>query len=331
MAVNVVRFRRDGSDAWGVVEGGGRPRSVAELDLDCSTTGAFVTAAARAVALGGLGAHRTGRSVSLDEIDVLSPVTDDADLICQAINYRSHMRECGFDPKTSPFNVFFAKASSSLAAPTTEIVCPAGVAYLDYEVEIGLVLGSRVVGPVDIAAENLADHVVAIVALNDVSARDVQLAETQFYRAKSYRTFTPTGPHLTLVDGSDLARFDELRLRLWVNGELRQESTAADMIHRPAETLTELSSVQNWRPGDLVATGTPGGCALRVPRWPLRVAALAMSPARRFDAVRSAAAKNPRRLRPGDVVEASIATDDGAIDLGRQRCLVVAQHDRPGT
>ena len=164
-----------------------------------------------------------------------------------------------------------------------------------------------------------------------IIARDVQLAETQFYRAKSYRTFTPTGPHLTLVDGSDLARFDELRLRLWVNGELRQESTAADMIHRPAETLTELSSVQNWRPGDLVATGTPGGCALRVPRWPLRVAALAMSPTRRFDAVRSAAAKNPRRLRPGDVVEASIATDDGAIDLGRQRCLVVAQHDRPGT
>ena len=95
------------------------------------------------------------------------------------------------------------------------------------------------------------------------------------------------------------------------------------MVHRPPETLTELSSLQDWEAGDLLATGTPGGCALQAPARPIALLAQLVSPARRQSLVRRVAARNTRRLRPGDVVEASIRTDDGAIDLGVQRNTIV--------
>lgn len=316
MAVDVIRYHHGGTESWGVLDG----PTVRPVLSRYPTTRSFITEAADAVRRG---EHPLGEPIAVVDTDVLSPVTTDAQFICQAINYRTHMAESGFDPRTSPFNVFFRKASSSIAGPTTDVVSPPGVEYLDHEVEIGLVLGSDVDSATTVTAEDLADHVAALVALNDVSARDLQLAETQFYKSKSFRTFGPTGPHLTLVDAGDLARFAEIRLRLWVNGELRQDELAADMIHRPAATLTELSSVQDWRAGDLLATGTPGGCALHVPTFPLRAIAQIVSPARRLALVRRSAARNDRRLRPGDLVELHVGTDDGAIDLGRQRTRVV--------
>ena len=112
---------------------------------------------------------------------------------------------------------------------------------------------------------DLARYVAALVVANDVSARQIQLTKTQFYEAKSYPTFTPVGPWLTLVDAADLARLSSLRLTLRVNGEVRQDSTAADMIVRPARALTLLSRFQPMAPGDLLLTGTPGGTALKAP------------------------------------------------------------------
>ena len=100
-----------------------------------------------------------------------------------------------------------------------------------------------------ITEDNLAEYVAGLVVTNDVSARDVQLPQTQFYEAKSYPTFTPVGPWLTLVNASDLARLDSLRLTLSVNGQVRQVSTAADMIVRPARALTLLSRFQPMAPG----------------------------------------------------------------------------------
>ena len=108
-------------------------------------------------------------------------------------------------------------------------------------------------------ALSLARYVAALVTANDVSARQVQLTKTQFYEAKSYPTFTPVGPWLTLVDAADLARLSSLRLTLRVNGETRQDSTAAEMIVQPARALTLLSRFQPMAPGDLLLTGTPGG------------------------------------------------------------------------
>ncbi len=318
MAMNVIRYRRDGEVQWGVVEG----TDVHPLLARHASTGSFVTDAAPSVMAG---EHPTDPPVSIDTVELLSPVTTDQQFLCQAINYHSHLEESGLAPGASPFNIFFRKASSSIAPATTDIVCPDHVAFLDYEAEIGLVLSSEVAGPQSVTDGDLGGHVAALVAVNDVSARDVQLAETQFYKAKSYRTFGPTGPHLTLVDDADLARFAELRVRLWVDGQIRQDAYASDMVHGPAASLTELSSVQDWQPGDLLATGTPGGCALQAPSTPVRMIAQAMSPRRRHALVRRRASSVDARLRPGDHIEVHVGTDDGAIDLGRQHTTVTGR------
>jgi len=314
--VNVVRYQHEGDVRWGVAEEG----SVFPVAGDYPTTRDFMLqGAARARD----GATTAGGSIALSAVDVLCPITRERQFICQAINYHSHMRESGVDPASNPFNIFFRKASSCLAAATTDIVCPSHVEFLDYEVEIGLVLSRDVSSAVAVGEDDLASYVGALVLLNDVSARDVQLPETQFYKGKSYRTFGPAGPWLTLVTAEELRRFPELRLRLSVNGEVRQDALASDMVHRPPATLTELSAVQDWEAGDLLATGTPGGCALQAPAKPIALFAQLVSPARRQALVRREAARNTKRLRPGDVVEASIGTDDGSIDLGTQRNEVV--------
>ena len=319
MAVNVIRFASGDRTGWGVVdaEDGTRARPVVG---EHRTTGDFIAHAATAVRQGTAALEDP---VPIDELDLLCPITENQQFICQAINYRSHMKESGLDPESSPFNIFFRKASSCLAPADTDIVKPQHVEFLDYELEIGLVLSKDVVGPVGVDAGDLASHVAALVMVNDVSARDVQLPELQFYKGKSYRTFGPAGPYLTLVDEDDLARFAELRLRLAVNGEVRQDAFASDMIHTPAPTLTELSGVQNWSPGDIVATGTPGGCALQAPPKPLAMVAQMVSAKRRADLIRRAAARNDQRLQPGDRIEATVASADGRVDLGTQACSVV--------
>ena len=317
MAVNVVRYREGERVAWGVVAGD----RISPIDGEFETTRDFMLhGAERARA----GAAEAAGSVALSDVEILSPITPDRQFLCQAINYHSHMRESGFDPASNPFNIFFRKASSCLAPANTDIVKPDHVEFLDYEVEIGLVFSRDVNEPVHVGPDDLSHYVGALVLLDDVSARDVQLPETQFYKGKSYRTFGPAGPYLTLVSADELRRFDALRLRLSVNGEVRQDSLASDMVHRPPETLTELSALQDWEAGDVLATGTPGGCALQAPAKPLALLAQLVSPARRQALVRRVAARNARRLKPGDELEASIRTDDGALDLGVQRNRVVA-------
>lgn len=316
MALNIARFRNDQRSGWGVVRGD----TLVPIAGDFSTTAEFVTQAADALMRD---AAELETPLALADVDVLCPITTNQQFLCQAINYRSHMTESGINPATSPFNIFFRKASSCLSPADTDITVPRHVAYCDYEVEIGLVLRQPVTEPTLVTPESLAEHVAGLVVVNDISARDVQLSEGQFYKAKSYRTFGPVGPWLTLVDAEDLARFDELRLRLSVNGEIRQDGLAEEMIHKPATSLTELSEVQDWGPGDLLATGTPGGCALQAPPKPIAAIAQLLSPKRRHALVQKSAARNPHRLVPGDLVTAHAGSEDGTIDLGEQRNHVV--------
>jgi 2-keto-4-pentenoate hydratase/2-oxohepta-3-ene-1,7-dioic acid hydratase in catechol pathway len=316
MATNVARYHDGRRPAWGVVDGS----FLRPIEGEFATTAAFMSAASRAVAHGDAD---LGEARDLDKLRILCPITENQQVICQAINYRSHMAESGTSPESSPFNIFFRKASSCLAPADTDIVRPSHVEFLDYELEIGLVFSDHVTEPIEVEPADLSSHVGALVMLNDVSARDVQIPETQFYKGKSYRTFGPAGPWLTLVDAGELKRFSELHLRLSVNGEARQDAFASDMVHQPAPTLTELSGVQNWSPGDILATGTPGGCALQAPPKPLAALAQILSPKRRAELLRRAATRNPKRLDTGDQITATIRTDDGAIDLGEQRCSVV--------
>jgi 2-keto-4-pentenoate hydratase/2-oxohepta-3-ene-1,7-dioic acid hydratase in catechol pathway len=237
-------------------------------------------------------------------------------------NFESHVKDAGMDPKTVPLT-FFRKSSASISGPFDDIVRPSHVRLLDYEVEIGLVIGRDIPVGTTLTDANLADYVAALAITNDVSARDIQLPQTQFYEAKSYPTFTPVGPALVLVNAEELARFGDLRLRLRVNGDERQNALVeGDMLYRPLQALQSLARFQDLAAGDLVLTGTPVGTALSAPPKPIEIIGNLLPPAVKWKAFFARQAKNPKYLRHGDVVEASIATDDGAIDLGTQRLTV---------
>ncbi|MEU0134106.1 fumarylacetoacetate hydrolase family protein [Streptomyces sp. NPDC006296] len=252
---------------------------------------------------------------------LLSPVTVPARVVAQMVNYRSHARDSGFDPDTVP-PAFFRKASGSVCGPTDDVRCPAHVGFLDHEVELGLVVGRRIEVGTVVTEDDLADTVAGLVLTDDVSARDIQLTRTQFYEAKSYPTFTPVGPYLTLVDAGELAALERLRLTLSVNGEIRQDSTVADMIVKPARALTLLARFQALDPGDLVLTGTPGGTALKAPGPVLEKIGALLPPAVKWRAFFKRQADNPHYLTDGDVIAATITDPFGGIDLGRQTNVV---------
>ncbi|MFD5178240.1 fumarylacetoacetate hydrolase family protein [Nocardia sp. NPDC058379] len=259
--------------------------------------------------------------VPAHELVPLSPVTAPCRVVAQMTNFASHVRDSGGDPDSVPLT-FFRKASGSISGPHDDVVRPSHVRLLDYEVEIGLVFGRELPVGTEVDAGNLADYIAGLVVTNDISARDVQLPQTQYYEGKSYPTFTPTGPALVLLEDGELERFADLRLRLWVNGDKRQDMTVADMIYRPLETVRALSRFQRMDPGDLLLTGTPVGTAISAPAKPVEILGAMLPPKLKWKLFFDRQAKNPRYLQDGDVVEATIGTDDGTIDLGTQRTTV---------
>jgi 2-keto-4-pentenoate hydratase/2-oxohepta-3-ene-1,7-dioic acid hydratase in catechol pathway len=210
-------------------------------------------------------------------------------------------------------------------AADSAVVRPNGVRFLDYELELGLVLRRDIRGPVHVTEVNLHEFVGAAVIVNDYSARDVQIPQMQFYKGKSFRTFGPVGPHLTLLDENNVDLVKHLRLRLTVNKQVRQDDTTANLVYGPAETLTELSRIHDFEAGDLLSTGTPAGCALSVPSPAKQRIAQLLPERKRWQLFSKIQAKRTQYLRPGDLVEATIRSDDGRIDLGLQRNLIVAE------
>jgi 2-keto-4-pentenoate hydratase/2-oxohepta-3-ene-1,7-dioic acid hydratase in catechol pathway len=316
MSVNLART----ADGWWVQTAAGLVR----LDLPAASTGELLTdrvALDRAVEAALAAPDRARPAESLD---LFSPVTAPTRVVAQMVNYRSHAVDSGMDPDLVP-PAFFRKASHSITGPTGDIIRPDGVGFLDYEVELGLVIGRDLPVGTTVTDEDLSRYVAALVVADDVSARQIQLTRTQFYESKSYPTFTPVGPWLTLVDTADLARLDTLRLTLSVNAQVRQDNTVADMIVRPARALTLLSRFQPLAAGDLLLTGTPGGTALKAPPKVLEKLGALLPPATRWKLFFRRQAGNPRYLHDGDVVTATIATDDHALGLGTQRTRVIGK------
>jgi 2-keto-4-pentenoate hydratase/2-oxohepta-3-ene-1,7-dioic acid hydratase in catechol pathway len=309
MTVSILRT----ADAWWVNTATG----AVKVDTEATTTaGLLADRAAIDAAVSG------SETVPLDSLALISPVTAPCRVVAQMTNFSSHVKDAGMDPKSIPLT-FFRKASGSITGPSGDIVRPAHVRFLDYEVEIGLVIGRAIPVGTEISEANLSDYVAGLVVTNDVSARDVQLPKTQFYEAKSYPTFTPAGPALVLLDADELKRFGDLRLRLRVNGEVRQDAKVnGDMIYPPVQALQALARFQRVDPGDLVLTGTPVGTALSAPPKPIEIIGSLLPPAMKWKAFFNRQAKNPKYLRDGDIVEAAVATDDGIIDLGSQRNVV---------
>ncbi|MGX1668105.1 fumarylacetoacetate hydrolase family protein [Streptomyces sp. NPDC055400] len=312
MSTNILRT----ADGWWVVRDAGAVR----IETKADTTADLL--ADRAAVHEAAASEDAGTPVA--ELDPVSPVTTPCRVVAQMVNYRSHARDSGFTGEFPP--AFFRKASGSVSGPRDTIVRPAHVKLLDYEVELGLVMGAPLPVGTVVEERDLPTYVAGLVLTNDVSARDIQLTRTQFYESKSYPTFTPTGPHLVLLEPEDFAHFLDLRLRLSVNGELRQDRTLADVIVHPAQALTLLARFQELAPGDLLLTGTPGGTALKAPPKAVKKIAALLPPAVKWQAFFKGQAKNPHYLHEGDLVTATIATPDGRIDLGEQRTPVAYAH-----
>jgi 2-keto-4-pentenoate hydratase/2-oxohepta-3-ene-1,7-dioic acid hydratase in catechol pathway len=312
------------ADGWWLVT----PAGLMTLGLPAVTTAGLL--ADRAALDEAVQAARAAAAAAPDDavpaksVELLSPVTAPARVVAQAVNYRSHAVDSGMNPDTVP-PVFFRKASHSITGPAGDIIRPDGVGFLDYEVELGLVIGAALPVGTTVTEASLARYVAALVVTNDISARQIQLTKAQFYESKSYPTFTPAGPWLTLVGAADLAELDSLRLRLSVNGQVRQDSTVADMIVRPAQALTALARFQPLAPGDLLLTGTPGGTALQAPAKAVAILAGLLPPATRWTLFFRRQARNPRYLRDGDVITATIASGDGQLDLGTQHNTVIGK------
>lgn len=309
MTISILRT----ADAWWVETSTG----AAQIATSATTTAELL---ADRAAIEAAAAHT--ETISVDGLDLVSPVTTPCRVVAQMTNYASHVKDSGMDPKTIPLT-FFRKSSASITGPFDDIVKPAHVRFLDYEVEIGLVIGRDIPVGTAISESNWSDFVAGLVVTNDVSARDIQLPQTQFYEAKSYPTFTPVGPALVLLARNELKRFGDLRLRLRVNGELRQDMLVdGDMLYGPVQALRSLTRFQDLAPGDLIMTGTPAGTALSAPPKPIEIIGSLLPPALKWKAFFKRQAGNTKYLHEGDVVEAAIATDDGAVDLGNQRNTV---------
>ncbi|WP_120520370.1 fumarylacetoacetate hydrolase family protein [Arthrobacter celericrescens] len=219
--------------------------------------------------------------VSAEGLRIGSPIARPASVVCIGLNYTAHAAESGTTPPEVP--VVFLKPSNTVAGPFDAAPIPPSSAKYDWEVELGVVIGKEAsyLSSVEEAAGYIAGYVVA----NDLSERDYQLpgAAGQWTKGKSLPASSPLGPWFVPADQVDAGN---LRLRTWVNGEIRQDSNTADMIFDSATVVHHLSQYMVLEAGDVILTGTPEGVALSG-RFPF--------------------------LQPGDVVELEVE------GLGRQR------------
>ncbi|MGX1130947.1 2-keto-4-pentenoate hydratase/2-oxohepta-3-ene-1,7-dioic acid hydratase in catechol pathway [Streptomyces glaucescens] len=212
-----------------------------------------------------------------------APVGGIGKVVCIGLNYHDHARETGAEPPAEP--VVFLKAADTVVGPNDTVLVPRGSKRTDWEVELAVVVG-RTARYLDSAEDGLA-HVAGYAVAHDVSEREYQMDRGGTWdKGKNCETFNPLGPWLVTAD--EVPDPQKLGLKLWVNGELKQDGTTAEQIFSVGEVVRYLSHFMTLYPGDVINTGTPAGVAFGQPE--------------------------PKPyLRPGDVVELEVE------GLGRQR------------
>ena len=205
----------------------------------------------------------------LSSVKLLAPIPRPPKIICVGLNYRDHAEETSLPIPEVP--TIFAKFPTAVIGPGDDIVLPKASSKPDYEAEFAFVIGK---GGRHIAASRWNEHVYGYTILNDVSARDYQMATSQWIMGKTFDTFAPLGPCLVTAD--EIADPHALDISLTLNGERMQNSNTRNLIFRIPELIAFLSSVFTLESGDVVSTGTPGGVGF--------------------------ARKPPRRLQPGDEI-----------------------------
>lgn len=186
-----------------------------------------------------------GEGLPIGDATLLAPIPDARVFYGVGLNYAAHAAEQGLEPPAQP--IIFTMQPGSGAAPGADIVCPEVVKRLDYEGELAVIIGAR---------GTIAGYAVA----DDVSARDLQKRERQWTRAKGFDGACPFGPWITTADA--VPDPCALQLKTWVNDELRQDSSTADMIFTPQQIVDFLSETCTLHPGDVILSGTPSGVGM---------------------------------------------------------------------
>lgn len=227
----------------------------------------------------------TGELLALDEegLRIGPPLARIGKIVCIGLNYHDHARETGAEPPAEP--VIFFKAPDTVVGPNDTVLVPRGSVKTDWEVELAVVIG-RTARYLESAEEGLA-HVAGYAVAHDVSEREFQIERGGTWdKGKNCETFNPLGPWLVTAD--EVGDPQDLSLRLWVNGELKQDGSTADQIFPVGEVVRYVSHFMTLYPGDVINTGTPAGVAM-------------------------GRAEPKPYLRAGDVVELEVG------GLGRQR------------
>ncbi len=200
--------------------------------------------------------------LSLEDVRLHAPLSNPPRIFAIGLNYRDHAKESGMEIPSTP--VVFFKLPTAIIGPGDPIVLPKNSTQPDYEAEFAFVIGK---GGYRISASDWRNYVYGYTIVNDVSARDVQFASTQWSMSKCFPTFCPLGP--TIVTADEIADPHALSIRLSIDGETLQNSNTRELVFKIPELIEYLSSITPLLPGDIISTGTPPGVGLgRNPkRW----------------------------------------------------------------
>ncbi|MFP5235649.1 MAG: fumarylacetoacetate hydrolase family protein [Acidobacteriota bacterium] len=202
------------------------------------------------------------QTYALDQVKLHAPLANPPRVFAIGLNYRDHAIESGMELPTTP--VVFFKLTPSIIGPGENIVLPRNSTQPDYEAEFAFVIGK---GGYRISGAAWREHVFGYTIVNDVSARDVQFASSQWTLSKSFPTFCPLGPSIVTAD--EIADPHALEISLTIDGERLQQSSTRELVFKIPDLIEYISSITPLLPGDIVSTGTPPGVGLgRTPkRW----------------------------------------------------------------
>jgi 2-keto-4-pentenoate hydratase/2-oxohepta-3-ene-1,7-dioic acid hydratase in catechol pathway len=203
-----------------------------------------------------------GLTTPLAKAKLLAPIAHPQKITCVGLNYADHAREGGVEPPKAP--VYFLKSHNTICGPGDAIKLPPNSEKVDYEAEFAVVIGKRGKG---IAEGDAGKYIAGYTILHDVSARDMQFSDNQWYRGKSCDTFAPFGPWIVTPD--EIPDPNNLRISLTLNGETLQDSNTSNLIFKVPYLISYLSQSLTWEVGDLISTGTPPGVgfARKPPVW----------------------------------------------------------------
>jgi len=280
--MRIAAYRHQGQVGVGRVSADGRQVEPFQLSPEEAARGALPIVEAHAT---GRALPATGAAIALDQVQLLAPIPRPRrNIFCVGKNYHAHAKEfagSGFDSSAKSHGdipaepIYFSKVPESVIGHQADILFPGEVSTaIDYECELGVIIGQ---GGKGISRADAMKHVWGYTIINDVTARDWQSRHQQWLLGKSFDTFCPMGPWIVTADEMDGQNTD---IKLWVNGELRQDANTKDFIFDIPKMIETLSGGITLYPGDIIATGTPVGVGIGF--------------------------KPPKYLKPGDVVRLEI-------------------------